>query len=150
MIVFQIFFTKLQRALLSTNTMNYSSSRQAASSGSVSKPSHISDIISPIAMAIELTLVLLNVFPVIVVIFYKRRPRSRLAVDELILALSLTEIVGVLVPAPLGFTAYFSGEWKGGEIACNFYQVIFIISARMGSSKNNIVLCTIPSHGSMC
>lgn len=68
-----------------------------------------SDVISPIAIAVELTLVLLNVLPVAVVLVYKRRPRSRLAVDELIVALSLTEIAGVLLPAPLGLTAYFSG-----------------------------------------
>ncbi len=71
---------------------------------------HSSDVISPVAIVLELVLVLLNVLPVIVVFVYKRRPRSRLAVDELIVALSLTEITGVLLPAPFGLTAYFSGS----------------------------------------
>ena len=43
--------------------------------------------------------------------------------DELIVALSITDILSVLVPSPLGILAYFTHQWHGGAASCHFYQV---------------------------
>ena len=52
-----------------------------------------------------------------------KRMEDRLAMDELIVALSVTDILSVLVPSPLGLLAYFTHHWHGGAPSCHFYQL---------------------------
>ena len=83
------------------------------------------DISGPLSIAFEATLVFANIFPIWVVCKYKH-PKTRLATDELIMALSITDILSVLIPSPLGLISYFSRGWYGGKPTCDFYQLTIV------------------------
>lgn len=80
------------------------------------------DISGPISIGVELSLILANIFPILVVCKI-RHPKERIPGDEVVLALSVTDILSVVVPSPLGLAAYFGRHWYGGERTCDFYQV---------------------------
>ena len=76
----------------------------------------------PISLGFEIGLVLANILPLCVV-WRVKKGRERSPTDELIAALSVTDILSVIIPSPLGFTSYFRHEWWGGRITCDIYQV---------------------------
>ena len=80
------------------------------------------DISGPVTLGFETALVLGNLLPIGVACCTKRG-RHRIATDELIIALSITDILSVVVPGPLGWVSYFTHHWYGGEHTCQFYQV---------------------------
>ena len=80
------------------------------------------DVSGPLSIGVEISLVLANIFPILVVCKV-RHPKERIPADEVVLALSVTDILSVVVPSPLGLAAYFGQRWYGGERACDFYQV---------------------------
>jgi hypothetical protein len=80
---------------------------------------NISGIVS---IVVEALMVFANIFPILVVCKWKR-PRERMSTDEIIVALSITDILSVVVPSPLGLISYFSRRWYGGYRTCAFYQL---------------------------
>ena len=80
------------------------------------------DVSGPLSIGVEVSLVLANIFPILVVCKIKH-PKDRIPGDEVVLGLSVTDILSVVVPSPLGLAAYFGQHWYGGERACDFYQV---------------------------
>ena len=80
------------------------------------------DVSGPISITLDILMLVANILPICVVCCTKRF-EDRLAMDELIVALSITDILSVLVPSPLGLVAYFTHRWHGGAASCHFYQV---------------------------
>ena len=80
------------------------------------------DISGIFSIVIEAMMVFGNIFPIVVVCKLKRT-KDRTVADELIVALSITDILSVVVPTPLGLISYFSQTWYGGQQTCNFYQL---------------------------
>ncbi len=92
----------------------------------------VSDVSGSVTIGLEVALVLANVFPVWVAL---SRPSGKCHVtDELIAALGVTDILSVLVPAPLGWTSYFRRKWTGGNVLCQIQQVavVWLQLASMG------------------
>ncbi|CAD5122195.1 DgyrCDS10640 [Dimorphilus gyrociliatus] len=87
----------------------------------IQRPSSVDDRSVAIAtFTIEASLVLLNILPLLTVLVVKKERRST---DELIAALSVNDILGVLLPLPARLTSFIRKEWKGGRIACQLYQL---------------------------
>ncbi|XP_033761321.1 melanopsin-like [Pecten maximus] len=80
------------------------------------------DISGTFSIIVELVMVLVNFLPLIVIIKWKKY-RERTTTDDLVIVLSVSYIVSVLIPTPLGHISYFQQKWYGGESSCNFYQV---------------------------
>lgn len=83
------------------------------------------DVSGTISVFIELIMVIINLLPIIVVLKWKRG-KERLVTDELIVALSIADILSVFVPTPLGLVSYFNKSWQGGKETCEFYQLTTI------------------------
>jgi len=94
--------------------------------GMVAPPSevahHDGDVFMPITITIEGLLVLVNILP-IAVVMYVKHSHERLSTDHLVIALSITDILSVLIPTPFSLTSYWSDHWIGGHITCDLYQV---------------------------
>ena len=80
------------------------------------------DIFRPLCFCLEAVIVVINVFPIATVYAWKSC-HERLAIDELIVALSITDMLSVLVPSPLSLMSYFTGQWYGGESTCDMFQL---------------------------
>lgn len=102
---------------MSTNT-------HQAGGSSASRPSNDLHVYGVITIVLEVCLLLENLLPVLVVIFW-RRPRERTVSDKLIASLSAAYILSALVPTPLGLVSYFHGSWYGGPATCECFQVRF-------------------------
>ncbi|ELT98542.1 hypothetical protein CAPTEDRAFT_205747 [Capitella teleta] len=83
------------------------------------------DVTIPISIALESGLLLANILPICVVLRYKKS-KERQATDELIVALSITDILSVLVPSPIGLVSSFNHHWYGGHRTCTFYQLTIV------------------------
>ncbi|ELT98541.1 hypothetical protein CAPTEDRAFT_205746 [Capitella teleta] len=68
------------------------------------------DVTIPISIALESGLLLANILPICVVLRYKKS-KERQATDELIVALSITDILSVLVPSPIGLKPLMDPLW---------------------------------------
>ena len=80
------------------------------------------DVFMYVTLGAEGLLVLLSLLPILVVLCYKRSS-ERLSIDRLVVALSVTDILSVIVPAPIGLTSYVRRRWVGGSAACEVYQL---------------------------
>ena len=80
------------------------------------------DIFRPLCFCLEAVIVVINVLPVATVYAWKSC-HDRLAIDELIVALSITDMLSVLVPSPLSLMAYFTDQWYGGARTCDLFQL---------------------------
>lgn len=83
------------------------------------------DISGVLSIFVEVAMIVFNAFPLVVILKW-RPPEKRLVMDELIVALSITDILSVVIPTPVGLFSYFSDSWYGGKPACEFYQVTTI------------------------
>ncbi|CAH1789768.1 unnamed protein product [Owenia fusiformis] len=95
---------------------DYPSSKNAAPHLSYE---NISGILS---ISVQSTLVLANIFPLVVACRFKKQS-NKLVTDILISALSVTDILSVVIPAPFGIISYFTRTWYGGKHTCEFYQL---------------------------
>ena len=75
-----------------------------------------------VCLVMESMMVVANILPIVVVVWWKR-PRERLSTDHIIAALSVTDILSVVIPSPLGLVSYFNRKWYGGYNTCAFYQL---------------------------
>ncbi|XP_060066343.1 galanin receptor 2b-like [Ylistrum balloti] len=80
------------------------------------------DISGTFSIIVELVMVVVNFLPLVVIIKWKKY-RERTTTDDIVIVLSVSYIVSVLVPTPLGHISYFQQKWYGGKSSCNFYQV---------------------------
>ncbi|XP_064614087.1 prostaglandin E2 receptor EP4 subtype-like [Liolophura sinensis] len=88
----------------------------------VSESSAWQDVSGTLSLIVEAALVVVNLFPILVVLRGKK-VKERTVTDELVLALSITDILGVLVPTPIALMSYFDQHWQGGYETCIFFQV---------------------------
>ena len=89
-------------------------------SSDISLGSDEHDISDAITMGLEAVLVIINILPFCFVCLVKQK---RTQTDELIVSLSITDILSVIMPGPLGWISYFTHQWYGGRHSCQFYQV---------------------------
>ena len=80
------------------------------------------DVFMWITVGAESVLVILNILPIIVVTCIKL-PSERLSIDKLIVALSITDILSVIIPTPIALTSYLKQHWFGGNLTCDVYQL---------------------------
>ena len=80
------------------------------------------DVFAPLCFCVEAMIVIINVFPIATVYAWKSS-HDRLAIDELIVALSVTDMLSVLVPSPLALMSYFTNQWYGGARTCDVFQL---------------------------
>ena len=80
------------------------------------------DIFGPLCFCLEAIIVIINIFPIVTAYVWKSS-HDRLAIDELIVALSITDMLSVLVPSPLALMSFFTGHWYGGARTCDVFQL---------------------------
>lgn len=80
------------------------------------------EISGSFAIIVEVLILIVNLLPLFVIVRWKKYS-ERTTTDDIIVVLSITYILSVAVPTPLGHLSYFKGMWYGGEASCQFYQV---------------------------
>uniref|UniRef100_A0A1I8IIZ2 FH2 domain-containing protein n=1 Tax=Macrostomum lignano TaxID=282301 RepID=A0A1I8IIZ2_9PLAT len=75
-----------------------------------------------LTIGVEALLVLGNLLPPLVV-FRAKSSAERTNLDLIVAALSVTDILSVLVPEPPWIVAYFRGTWQRDARACNLHQL---------------------------
>lgn len=85
----------------------------------------LQDVSGTLSIIVEAIMVVVNIFPIVVALRTKRQ-KDRLVTDELIVALSITDILSVVVPTPFGLVSYFNKTWYGGKPTCEFYQLTML------------------------
>ena len=85
-------------------------------------PKVVHDTSGIVCLTIESLLLILNIFPILVVCKLKKA-KDKTVTDEIVVFLSVTDMISVLAPAPLWVVAYLSHRWYGGAQTCHFYQL---------------------------
>lgn len=80
------------------------------------------EISGSFAIIVEVMIVLVNFLPLFVIVRLKKYC-ERTTTDDIVVVLSVTYLLSVVVPTPLGHLSYFKGAWYGGDASCQFYQV---------------------------
>ena len=80
------------------------------------------EMMDVINLSMDLLLLLSNILPICAICCTKRLAEKQ-ALDEVIVAFSVTAILSVLAPGPFGILAYVNEEWVGGATTCEFYHV---------------------------
>lgn len=88
----------------------------------VLESSALKDVSGTLSLVVEAALVVVNLFPILAVL-REKKPKERTVTDELVVALSITDILAVLIPTPVALMSYFDQNWQGGYEACVFFQV---------------------------
>ena len=75
------------------------------------------------SILVEILVIAVNALPIIVVTKWKT-VRTRSCTDDLIVIISVFDMVCMAIPSPIVHASYFSKHWVGGMMTCGFYQIM--------------------------